>query len=221
MPSLVIPEQHKAGLAALKALSPEKLAALVKALQDIPIVTRQRNELISAVNVSLPALDEGQVEGIVSTIYSLYRVRAHSEVELVQFVKDLTDAASASGALMSAEERQSFEMNMRVLLSVESLNVFAKAHDLQRDHQQIFHEAKVFTDLRPVFGAANEAPRGMVLEYTLKITYHDGARHKEMYLALDADDIAALRAALDRAEIKASSLKDLLSAKGIPEFVLP
>lgn len=55
----------------------------------------------------------------------------------------------------------------------------------------------------------------MLLEHTLKIVFHDGFRHRELYMALDTSDISRLREVIDRAEKKAASLKSLLNSKGL------
>jgi hypothetical protein len=102
------------------------------------------------------------------------------------------------------------------LLSVDSLVFLAKANALQRDHEKIFHSAKILTDIRPVFHVANQPPADMILEYTLKLVYHDGSRrHREIYMVLDQRDIVALRETIGRAEQKAASLKALCESKEI------
>jgi hypothetical protein len=100
-----------------------------------------------------------------------------------------------------------------------SLNVVAvKAKELQMEAERTFCDARVITDLRPVFGGnVAESPTSMVIVHTLKVGYHgtNSARHRELFMSLDADDIAKLKKVLDRAEEKTKTLKSKLDAAGI------
>jgi hypothetical protein len=73
-------------------------------------------------------------------------------------------------------------------------------------------------------------PYGAVVIHTLKLSYHEEGDHKDFLVALDDDDIKALRAVLDRAEAKARFLRkqlkdthvdDLGSSKGRKEDAGP
>ena len=88
---------------------------------------------------------------------------------------------------------------------------------MQRDHENSFCDAKILTDLRPVFGASAEVqPEGIVVTHTLKLEYHDDrGAHRKFYVALNQDDLETLRNVLERADKKANSLQAL--SEFIPE----
>jgi hypothetical protein len=224
MPTLIIPEQYKAGLAALRNLPDSEVLLLVEALNGLPPTTWLKQDLAAAISKVLPGLVSQHADALAVMLQSLYRVQASSEVSLSEFVSDLTDAMEASGKpelQVSSADRGHFIKKMETILGLESPGFLAKASVLQRDHEHIFHSAKILTDLRPVFHAPDEPPREMILEYMLKLVFHDGNRHREMYMALDSGDIAHLREMIERAEKKAVSLKSLLESKGIVSLRLP
>jgi len=105
------------------------------------------------------------------------------------------------------------------LLSVESLNVLeTKAQELKLEYEHAFCDCRIFTDLRPIFGGnVSDSPDTMLIVYTLKVGYHDSHenRHREIHIALDAGDLASLRAAIERAETKAKSVRTRLGSAGI------
>jgi hypothetical protein len=145
------------------------------------------------------------------------------EMPLDKFVDELADAMTSSGIhdlALTKDARKRFVYNMHKLLDVAALSFLAKAHALQAEHERLFRDAKVLTDLRPVFHDPDEPPVDMIVEYTLKIIYHDGSRHqhREIYMAMDSDDITHLKEALERAEKKAASLKMLLQSKNLTQM---
>ncbi len=111
------------------------------------------------------------------------------------------------------------------LLGIDALNlVDVKAKELQTEAEHIFCEARMITDLRPVFGSnVTDSPEAMIIVHTLKLGYHDfqSQTHREMYVAMDADDIAKLIEVLQRAEKKTKTLKDKMASIGMRLLDLP
>ncbi len=93
--------------------------------------------------------------------------------------------------------------------------ILAKALGILRNNQNVFHEARIISEIRPVFGSnVEEPPPAAVLLHMLNITCHGTDGHKEFFIALDTDDIEVLRDVIDRAETKAESLKVMLNKAG-------
>jgi hypothetical protein len=88
---------------------------------------------------------------------------------------------------------------------------------LQSDVERAFCDARILTDLRPIFGGEVDAPKAMIIVHTLKLSYHDAAtgKHEELFVAIDDEDIEKLKRILERAERKAKSLVSRLQLAGI------
>lgn len=217
--SLMIPKEYAPGLAALAALSDSEVFSFTKVLSEIPDTAHRPKEIAAFVAGRLPEFLPDKVDELVRALHSLYQARAATEGLIDQFVDDLADAVASSGTQELASvtaDRSHFVEKMHKLLSIDGLSFLAKTNLLKAEHERLFHDAKILTDLRPVFHAPDEAPVDMIVEYTLKIIFHDGTRHhREIYMAIDAEDIARLKKAIDRAEKKAISLKSLVDAKGL------
>jgi hypothetical protein len=216
---LTIPREYAPGLQALCALSDADVSTLAVLLGEMPDGVRRRQDLTSFVKEEVPDFHPAEIDSLIRSLHSLYQAREGSETSLDRFTLDLVDAMAASGIqglALPEQERDRVLRNLHALLGIDSLTFLAKANALQREHENIYHEAKILTDLRPVFHSPDEPPSDMILEYTLKIVFHDGSRHhRELYMALDTDDISRLKIAIERAEKKAASLKTLLNSKGI------
>jgi hypothetical protein len=81
-----------------------------------------------------------------------------------------------------------------------------KASDLTYAHEKVFRDARIITDLRPVFwGDSDQVARGIAI-HKLLIEFSIGGTAERVEFALDAADVANLRKLCQRAESKASAL---------------
>jgi hypothetical protein len=218
---LNLPEQHRAALVKVRALPEAVVRQLTTALGTVP-PSAKKAEAVRAVSPHVPDIEACDLEGILGLLYSLYQAKAYLERPLPDFISELCSAMDAEGIpeLRLGSDRAVFQDRMRALLSVEPLEVLAKAYALQREHEKIFCDARIFTDLRPVFGARTDDPAiGAFVAHTLKIVYHVAGGHRELYCALDAEDLAKLKAVVERAISKANSLARLLETKDIQNLV--
>jgi hypothetical protein len=75
----------------------------------------------------------------------------------------------------------------------------------------------MLTDVRPVFGSnGNAAPVAAIPIHTLSISYHHGRILKEIFIALDADDLDTLEGLIYQAREEANQLKSILSRAEVP-----
>ena len=72
------------------------------------------------------------------------------------------------------------------------------------------------SDIRPVFAGSPGDTAGALIIHNLNISYHNGSRHKEFYVALDSDELDELKQVIERAQKKAVSLKLLLKKSSTP-----
>jgi len=218
MAALSIPEQYQSGLAKIATLPNARIDELISSLKNVNPSSRSADFVSSAIEKVPDLASNEDLKSAVVTLYSLYMLRAVVRLPISRFVPDLLAAAKDSGSptLRSAADDPDFKSKLQRLMTIDSLELSAKAFSLEREHEHLFHDAQIFTDLRPVFNKDVSAePIGMVLAYTMKLIFHDGTRHKEFYLALDEDDIARLKKVVERAETKADTLRRLLETKQI------
>jgi hypothetical protein len=90
---------------------------------------------------------------------------------------------------------------------------------LQRDGERLYCDAKILSDIRPVFGdKPTVRPVGAVVTHTLRIGYHLGGDHREFHIILDVQDLEALKVAVDRAQAKDKTLRALLKDIKLPDL---
>jgi hypothetical protein len=215
-----IPERYRAGLIKMNALPLDTIAVISSTLEGSP-PAGNLGELRSAIE-KVPDVSSDDAEAITICLHSLYVLLAAQDgVSVDEFVTVLVDAMRASGskALALTEiERAELTKKLRQLLSLKSLARTSKIEQLRRDQQAIFYDAKILTDIRPVFDNPEDAPVGAIIQHTLKLVFHESGEHRELYLAMAPDDVRILKEVSERADSKLSSLKALLAAANIQGF---
>jgi len=120
------------------------------------------------------------------------------------------------------KETDLFQERLVRALSVESLASLGKALGLSGETERTFVGARILTDVRPIFDDGS-SPRveGFVVINTLKIDFHEGREHGEVYIALDSADLESLRKRVERAQAKTASLSETMSALKLRQYKDP
>ncbi|SRR6266404_3042059 len=218
MAEITIPEPYESGLATIVGLSDDSVSELVSALRTIPAKLFPYT-LAHEISPNVQSIPVDDLREVIETLQSLYLTKVYHEVPANVMADDIAEAATENGLSeqlkLSGLDRDKFRDRLATLLSIESLEILAKALGILRNNQNVFHEARIISEIRPVFGSnVEEPPPAAVLLHMLNITCHGTDGHKEFFIALDTDDIEVLRDVIDRAETKAESLKVMLNKAG-------
>jgi hypothetical protein len=192
------------------------------------------SELYSALSASEPALgttafaskvaersklDPTILVDIVRFLQNLYWVTVDEELE-PEFIAGETvrNAIDANIDEPSEGWDQFKAFLVRFLTLHGTLGIASKAMFVAAQYSCHFHASRVMTDARPIFGIdPSQPPAAFVLSHTLSIDVHtadDG--DKELFIALDGEDLIALRATIDRALAKEKSLRGALTVTSVP-----
>jgi 23S rRNA G2445 N2-methylase RlmL len=119
-----------------------------------------------------------------------------------------------------ASDPARFRLRLRRLLSLDrTLGITAKAIDVALEHEHTYCQARVLTDIRPIFTRdLSEQPAGAVIVHSLRLRHHVADSVREFFIAMTQTELDELRNVLYRASDKAATLRELLSAAGIPEL---
>lgn len=220
-----IPEEYELGVFEIRELEDGQVSALLAALESEP-PTINRVELQTRVASKVgDTIPRGELDRIMEVLSSLYGLRDSMAVrDVSDFAEIICDAMDASDTeelwFEDEEERVRFKGRLVKLLSVESLDVAARATDLMYEHEHTVHgPMRVVTDIRPIFGPDPEDdPKGAVIVHTLKISYHEGRQVKEFFISLDSEQVNELMGTLGRANSKAESLKRTWGRTNVPHI---
>ena len=220
MPITRIPEQYRPGLARIRSMDDISFTELVTALSNYQVIAGFA-QFCTRLTTLVKSLSRVEINNITRALFSLAPSLADSETPIDTTVSELVDAMRASGRedlKLTHDDEDKFKSRIIKLLNIDSLNLSAKASLVRIEQSRVFCEAKILTDMRPVFRQASAKPIGSVINHTLKIEYHEDGVHKDFYVALDAQDLSKLKGVLERAETKAGSLRSFLKESDLPDL---
>jgi hypothetical protein len=216
MAALRIPDEHKPRLALLAELTNTQFDSLRDKLASAP-PRLFAGELAESLHGQVEGLEHQAVKEIVGSLVSLYRARAVIDADLPAFLDDVNEAIETDPAF-AALDKKLLGQRLGTLLGLEeSLGVTSKAMDVATQHGRVYCDARILTDIRPVFSSEDHAPRDAVIVHTLKLGYHDSGAgsHKDFYIALDPIDLFTLAEVIKRAEEKERSICSMLKGANV------
>lgn len=209
-----IPPRYLSGLQAVASLSLEDTARICTAFDEAPrrlTLVRLAGHLQDA----LPDL-EYDAEQILEAVLSLVALLP----EDASGAKELAEDVSASRDLeLSDTARRDLAVHLESLMTVRPLYLAARASSVVLDYDRAFHDARVLTDVRPVFGpVVDDGPQAAAIISTLKLEFHPAGDRgiESSFYALDRMDLVRLRQVVDRAIRKTDQLEKLLNDSDLP-----
>jgi hypothetical protein len=171
-------------------------------------------------------------DGLVQLLAGLYTARERQDISLEAFLddevgpgikNDLVAQADKANAKEEIEARWTkFRQFLKVALALEgTVGTAAKTGRVMTEHERIFVDARILTDVRPIFHQdLSEKPNAAVLVHMLRITTRDiFAKQQAEYFALDSNDIRLMKQLLDRAIKKEETLTSLMKGSGVEVLV--
>jgi hypothetical protein len=214
-----IPKEDVAAVSTLKAMPNVSVDAFVNALKSIPPSTDIRG-MARGIAKRLPLIPIKDLEGVLDTLFGLYYIRELSGVPPQTFLQDFMEGVQKVPELaVPKQEVPKLRAKFEKLLNIDAFTILSKAKRLQRDGERLYCDAKILSDIRPVFGnKPTNRPVGAVVSHTLRVTYHEGADLKDFHIILDSIDLEMLGDVIGRAYAKDKTLRDLLRNAKLPDL---
>ena len=214
MARLTVPSSLIPHLAKLSSLSDESAEELLSALNSsTPILNPKM--MASKVAPLVPSIQPEDLDGILGALFSLSSVRTINNISISTFLDDVYESLSAKKNDLNLAALKS---RLGKLLQSAPVILATKASTIQREHSSIFVNARIFTDLRPVFGNGPESVQAAVVFHNLKITYVQCNESREFFVALDDEDLAMLQKTIVRAEAKSKAMRTFIEKSGLPDI---
>ena len=164
--------------------------------------------------------DRREVSELLRTLISMYLARERKNVHIDEFTEAVCQAieSTRNPDLKPKDDNwQPFKDVLSRLLSVECpVAIVSKVRYLYSEYQNNYCNARILTDMRPVFGTdPAKEPMGMLLVHLLRIDFHQIDGDKQFHLALDSENLLELKEVIERAIKKEKALKDLINKKGM------
>jgi len=208
---LRIPDRFVGGLEAAARLTDDQVERIEACLAEAPprLASLQLEQRIAA---AVPDLGD-LVSALVDALLSLASL-VEDTGDVDQLASDLSEAEALA---VPERDRGDVARRFRSLLLIGPIALAAHARELVLEHERVFHDARILTDIRPVFGQEIDGrPAAAALVSSLKLSFHrpDGPV-EALYFGMDYDDLLQLRDVTERALRKTEVLKSLLEDTGI------
>jgi hypothetical protein len=166
-----------------------------------------------------PALKEAGVNSILTVVLSLSRAKEASGMDFEKVVELVTQfLTEAHSGRFPAEKLSRLRKRIQILFEAgTAITVGARSLNLLTACEHLFTDARIFSDIRPVFGDPVESA-GAVIIHNLRISFRQNDETQEFFVALDNNDLERLKAVIDRAEKKTKTMIALLERSKVPFF---
>ncbi|MFN5954639.1 MAG: hypothetical protein ACK6A9_06290 [Dolichospermum sp.] len=221
MTELQIPEKFKPGFKLLISIDEKTVQSFIDSFQQAQPL--QINDLVSVVTSRVNTLTKKEVKDVIETLISIHNLRDYlqenNDASTNEVIEKISQAVEDDEELeITDEQRQEFERRLVNFLGLDNILSFrSKSIEVIRDHERLFQNSRIHTDMRPVFESGLEdSPAGVAIVNMLKIEYLDLDGKHEFFVALDANDLKQLREQLDIADRKVKAIELMLNQVNIP-----
>jgi len=219
--ALRVPKPDIENIKKILGLPEERIDEFLRALADAGPHFNVHD--LSADVAARTGMESSLAQGITSALASLYITRDSRTTSLEKFLDQDVLVSLKSADVLSNENFDAEWARLRkFFLSALSLDntvgAVAKAAYVITEHERIFLDARILTDVRPIFHLdVSESPDVAVIVHMLRITQRNSrwGDRKAQYFALDSNDIRTLKRIVDRAIKKEDTLKGVMKNSGV------
>ena len=166
-------------------------------------------QLVDRVVASDRALSRDTVDAVVRLAGLLHSSVSEGPVDVDSLIERMHPSIVALAAGDEDAVAATYIPRLKKLLEIEPLRTTIKARDVFRGQDKIFRSVRFFTDIRPVFTDGDSpAAVASVTAHTMALEYRQDGEDRKVFVALDSDDLQSLRAAIDRAFVKAAVIDE-------------
>ncbi len=202
-------------LEVIRDLPPERLAEVCAALNRVVPPPLTTNELGSILGEVLGA-DSEVSEILLKQVVSLASLERHQDLAAGDVLRGLLYGIRASAPSWTQddfERWQTVEPELRRILEHPSVWRVSKALDLSYDFAYLLQEARVVSDIRPVFDREATEIEAAVVSFTLRLRYDGVNGEHGVSVAMNESDVKDLLQECQRALRKAHLASEVMNGK--------
>ena len=204
--AIPLPKEGFLGVQALVDLGEERLRKLADAIAGEPL-DLSFSSLCSRLAACIEC-DERLLQAVCfNALIPLNGLRRNLEMESTDFLNALVSTVSERAPDEWRESHwddwQKVASALAPLLQPDNFfSQASKAFDLLSERPAILHNARILTELRPIFDEATTKTLAFLQTNTLVLNYWDGESTRSLHLTLDSSDLQKLQEELERAKEK-------------------
>jgi hypothetical protein len=208
-----VPEQHIIPLRDLAELEEEKYERIKAALKGWE-PSLQIEGLISSLSEDTDSseTDTANFLSILVNIYSLQHVHGWSMDDVFQGILGQIQEVPGREAPLTEEQVEKFRAFLEEVSGLdETFGVMAKGLGLVEEDERNLADARVISDLRPIFRPDSETDIiASAIKHNLRISYRHRTESQveDFFVSLDEEDLRNLKDEIERALAKAETIRE-------------
>jgi len=201
-----IPRIFLAGFEALSKLTSKQAKEIANLLNGVSVGANEQT--VSTLLQKKLKLKEWDSFNISSVVFSLVDLKLSRNDQSDAFVQEMAQAYMKQTEANS-DAGENLASNLKVILSSDgNLRLTQKANYLQSEYEKVFSDCRIISDVRLVYeNEVDKAATHALVVHQLRITYSESGTQKSVYIALDNNDISALKESIIRAEEKDKQIR--------------
>jgi hypothetical protein len=152
-------------------------------------------------------LDPDQLKSVSLAVGGLFYLLLESAQSVNDLVNAIAEASSEIG--LTVPEITNLCKNLGALFGIRKLFEVHKAEHLAHQKERLLSQARILTDVRPVFAdSLEDGILGYVITHTLKLSFFDTQGDHEFFVSVDESDLLSIKASIERAIEKQALIKE-------------
>jgi hypothetical protein len=221
MPGLHVPSKFRPALIQIANLSDDAVSELSSLLESNPdVLTSREAAHDNAGRLTKLSAEDGIaiLDAVIPLLFFKASSGQSTETVVTEAIKALKSGDKQDEKIPPALVPK-LEKRLARFLALSGVALKAKALSLATDCPRLYTDAKIITDIRPIFGAEVESiPLGATVVHSLRVTFGESGFEKEFFVQLDVEDLKELQELVDRAIKKDSTLKGFLQQNKLQIF---
>lgn len=222
MARLKLDRDQVAALQQVCDLAPSRLNAITRRLREVAPVTLRPQQLYEHV-LSACDSDESLANSLMRLGVSLNGWLRQAGIALPEGMEAIRNGLSSSAGWEEEMPTRwaAVEPAFTDFLAVPAFRILANAINLSYEYANLYRQARLLVDVRPLYSEDAHQVEGAVVTYTLRLRYENSLGDNELSIALDAADVRQLVGQCERAEVKAATIRRLMAERaGIPADIV-
>jgi hypothetical protein len=177
---------------------------------------QSRTQLADRIQNALPEIPDSRGTELVREIFSLLNLHFTHDWPIDEIA---AQGASSKSLSLNDEQQEALRRRLIEAVSIPLIVKLAKASEIYGEHQNLFHFARIVSDIRPIpDDSPDSAIIGAIITHTLRLNYHTAHGREDLYVALDDKDLEDLGKAVERAKRETRSLEKFIKSADLTDF---
>ena len=204
----------------IRKLDEDIFKDLISALESAEIQISLNALIDEQLKPKLKELSHENLEDIIVTIMAFIRFHNDEKVEYDEIINDVIRQINLGKTeilkFKDNRETELFKLRLSALFENKNLEIFQSVSDLYFKHKNLFGSTEMTVDLRPIFTKGET--KFAVISTELQINYRADQQNRNIFFALDRDDIKKLKEVIIEAETKIKIVEDAIVKLGMTEL---